>query len=185
MRRAAPVCQKAASEMKKEDKIFVLGCLAHGLNLFLKSLYKEMKPIEDIFKNTSTIVHTINDHTKLRAYYTTDVRPKFQIGTGLPFSVETRWYTTYTQGSSVLINKQGLQYLLDEEYEFLKTVLSREHLKDFEEIVNNASFWRDLKFVTEKIMAPAKAAIDKFEADESSNRYVIQHIFRFISLLRE
>lgn len=141
--------------------------------------------ITNLLKDCSVITKFINNHLKVRTYYVNDIRPQFGISQHFALPVETRFYTYYTFGESILANKTGLRYLVEEKEEEVKTMVRAAEYANFEkvkEIVTKNAFWSNLKFVVEKLLQPAKELIAKFEADsyQISDAYAdFQRVFHY------
>lgn len=164
----ANMCQKVNDLIEEEfPLVFCNGCLAHGLNLFIKNVC-ELPAIKELFANATVLVNTINNHSRIHSFYTENIRKHLNIESGLQSMVITRFYTHYTQGKSVLDNKVGLTRLVGEHMDLLSAVLSSKALEAFLSIVNSSSFWTNLRFVVEEVLLPARIAIGVFETNSAN-----------------
>lgn len=150
------------------------GCLAHSMNLFIKNAVKPDK-VKLILANCSLISKFISNHLRVRTFYNNEVRKKFGIHHIFMLPVETRFYTFYTFANSVLENKTGVRYVVEECYEEVKQMLTdTKEFENFIKVVTNTEFWTSLKFLTEKILFPAKELISLFEKDD----YCISKVYQ-------
>lgn len=163
----APVMQKVWDIIEaRYPNVFCNGCLAHGLNLFNKNICS-LSDIIILFQKSNKIVRMINDHMRLFHIYKEEIAPLFGVTSGLTNVMETRFYTHYTHGLSVLKNKAALRHLVEDRSELLNEY-SSDTVAAFKRIVNDTKFWDDLKFVVNCILQPAREAIGLFESDSVS-----------------
>lgn len=97
----ASVMQKSTETIKTEfPKIFGNGCCAHGVNLLIKNsirqFYRNLVHCQSLFQITRISTFKSN-------------KPKFAIKHVFMIPVETRFYTYFTFGNSVIENKTGLR----------------------------------------------------------------------------
>lgn len=160
----------------KYPHILCTGCSAHGLNLFIKNLVK-IDSVKDIFQKSMFLARFVNDKNRLRITYEEEIRSIFKITSSMSFLCDTRFYTFYTHGKSVLDNRSGLRCLV-EEHETLLNSFDSTLTAEFKEIVNDRIFWKNLKFIIDDVLFPARKAIGLFEAEEASVEIVYETYHR-------
>lgn len=95
--------------------MFANGCVAHGLNSYLKDICKSSSDLNDLLKDSAFLTKQLHYHTRLNEEFES-IRKRFGIGCRLQTAVPTRFFSEFIAAESVLSNKSTMYHLLTENF---------------------------------------------------------------------
>lgn len=107
----------------------------------------------------------MHNHTQLDETFE-KIKNTHAIGAGFCNPVSTRLSSEYISAESVLKNKSMFFYLITEHEVLLAESLKPDVLTKFTEIVNNTTYWMDLRFLVKELFAKPAEIIKHVEEDD-------------------
>lgn len=141
--------------------MFANGCVAHGLNSYLKDICKSSSDLNDLLKDSAFLTKQLHYHTRLNEEFES-IRKRFGKGCRSQIAVPTRFSSEFIAAESVSSNKSTMYHLLTENEELVNDSLGQKAPK-FKEIIESTQFWAELRYVVKDLFSKPAEAIKLVE----------------------